>query len=137
MNLFKVNVAKSYKSVLKHNKFSCPVEGQTGYIQVSKIRKGDLILMMNGTNSTFGIAMATSDAYVSNVSFYDEAPCLTASDLFVVDIRWLGHFEESSEKFLGLFDGEPLFSKNFCLQCHNAKVPEFVLFVNRLMGLGG
>lgn len=118
MKVFRINLSKSYKAFLEHKKVTCPVFGHIGYSQMSKIKKGDLIFLMKERNEIFSIGIALSDTFIGNVSYYNMLPQFTNDDLFTLAIEPLEMYKLDQKSLEGCFSGNPIFSKNFCLECY-------------------
>jgi len=136
MKVFKINISQSQEAYNVHHKITCPVAGHTGYVQMGKIKKGDLIILMaHNTIHSFGIAR--NDSFIGNISYYERIPQFTMSDLFTLEVDPLdAQSGIHVDTIASLFKGKPLFSKNFCLECYpedNYNSPRFILFLNRII----
>ena len=130
MNFFKFNITNSYASVIQHKKLTTPVKGVESCIDIAKIKKGDLILLMVGSEIK-NIAIASKDVYTGHVSYYDLIPAFTVTQLFTLDIEILPTKRLDSDAICKIFKYSGIASKGFCDQLFTElKEPELIASLN-------
>lgn len=132
MNIFKFNITKSFEAFDVHHKVTVPVKGVESYIDVAKIRKGDILIFLVA-NTIYKVGIAKNDTFIGNISYFETSPCFTVNDLFTVDVEILPTRKELYVNlFLNIFEHNAFSSKDFCERLvPKVNYPELILLLNK------
>jgi hypothetical protein len=117
--LFRVNLSKSLSNFLEHGYVTCPTGGHGGWARMSRVKKGDIVLIGDGIINITHICMAESDPVSGFVNFFYEKPCLSEEPLTLLKLKIVHDYSKDPLKVSylnSLLESSTLSSMNFCVE---------------------
>lgn len=134
MNYFKINLSRSMDAFTEHNIVTCATTSHPGFTNVLNIKKGDLVLIMDGIEKINRITIAKEDAYLGQVSYYLNEPVITVDPRATLELKPLSTpLNIPIDVVAGFIDDSNVHSRDFCTPLQVKMEDGLLLSLNKII----